>query len=333
MNGLLGQGSDYERLLAQARCGRMPHGVLICGGRGVGKTTAALELAAVLLQDEARVRTHAHPDLHVLQVPEDKEDIPVELVRELRDDLLRRPLAGGARVVILDPADRLNEQGQNALLKTLEEPGRRCFLLLPTRRPEALLPTVRSRVTVLRLRPLAAGELARALAAEGLGSADERAWAAAVARGSLGVARELLAQDLKPIFDRLEDFVGAPRAGAQLARAMLDGIRGRQASVERARLVLFLLRQIARSCAFPPEPPQGLGKARGEPCGELPSTLAAVGLGAYPAGASELWTDVLDRLFVAEEDLDLRLAPEPVLATALLDLAELLGRYRSPSHP
>ena len=42
---------------------------------------------------------------------------------------------------------------------------------------------------------------------------------------------------------------------------------------------------------------------------------------------------MLDRLFVAEEDLDLRLAPEPVLATTLLDLTELLGRYKSPSHP
>jgi hypothetical protein len=53
--------------------------------------------------------------------------------------------------------------------------------------------------------------------------------------------------------------------------------------------------------------------------------LAAGDLGAYPSGASVVWTRVLERLLVAEEDLDLRLAPEPVLATALLDLAELLG--------
>ena len=330
---LLGQGADYARLLAQARQGRLPHGVLICGGRGVGKTTAAMELASVLLDDDPRVMTHAHPDLHLVLVPEDKEDIPVDQVRQLRAGLIRRPMAGGARVVLLDPADRLNEQGQNALLKTLEEPGRRSFLLLATRRPEALLPTVRSRVTVLRLRPVPDEQVSEVLASEADSSRVD--WAVAVAHGSVGVARELLAeaQDLEPIFRQLQDFVASPGGGGvPLARTVLQGIAGRQASVRRARLVLLLLRHITRSCAFSPSLPQGLGKAPGEACGELHSTLAAGDLGAYPAAASVVWTRVLDRLLVAEEDLDLRLAPEPVLATALLDLAELLGSPH-PSHP
>jgi DNA polymerase-3 subunit delta' len=322
---LLGQGREYQRLLALARQGRLPHGVLICGGRGWGKRAAALELASVLLGDDPRVATHTHPDLHLVGVPEDKEDIPVDLVRQLREELQLRPRAGGARVAILDPADRLNEQGQNALLKTLEEPGRHSFLLLPTRRPEALLPTVRSRVTVLRLRPLAAAQVAETLAGEA--EAQLVAWAAAVAGGSVGVARELLAQaqELHPVHRQLEDFVAHPAEGVPGARTLLQGTTGRAASVGRARLVLLLLRHITRSCAFPGETPQGLGRSPGEPCGELHSMLAAGDLGAYPSGASVVWTRVLERLLVAEEDLDLRLAPEPVLATALLDLAELLG--------
>jgi DNA polymerase III, delta subunit len=320
---LLGQDAEYVRLLELAQTGRLPHGVLICGGRGLGKTAAALELASVLLQDEARVMTHAHPDLHVLSVPEDKEDIPVELVRELREELLLRPVAGGARVAILDPADRLNEQGQNALLKTLEEPGSHSFLLLPTQRPEALLPTVRSRVTTLRLRPLSQEQLLEVLAGEG----SAVAWAAAVARGSVGLARELLAGagDLQPIYHQLVEFVSLPTAGVALARRVLEGTVGRPAALRRAQLVLLFLRHITRSCGFSPDLPQELGKAPGEACGELHSTLAARSLGAYPPGASEVWTKTLDRLLVAEEDLDLRLAPEPVLATMLLDLADLLG--------
>ena len=248
-----------------------------------------------------------------------------------------RPMVGGARVAILDPADRLNEQGQNALLKTLEEPGHHSFLLLPTRRPEALLPTVRSRVTVLRLRPVTDEQVSAALVGEA--AAPEVAWAAAVARGCVGVARELLAeaQDLEPVFRQLQDFVASPGTGVGLARAVLQGsgaqgTGGRQASVQRARLVLLFLRHITRSCAFSPSLPQGLGRARGEACGELHSTLAPRDLGTYPAAASVVWTHVLDRLLVAEEDLDLRLAPEPVLATTFLDLAELLGSPH-PSHP
>ena len=332
MSRLWGQGSDYDRLLAQARNRRMAHGVLICGGRGLGKTTAAVELATALLDDDPRVMSHAHPDLHLVQVPEDKEDIPTERIRELRGDLMRKPMAGGARVVILDPADRLNEQGQNALLKTLEEPGAACFLLLPTRRPEALLPTVRSRVQLLRLRPLEADRVREALDSAGLGSAEDRAWAAALAGGSLGLAQELLAQELRPLCLQLEAFLAASGA-APPARTLLQGTTGRRASVDRARLVLHLLRQIGRSCGFVAETPQGLGKAGGEPCVELPSTVATGGLGAYPA-RPWVWTRVLDRLFVAEEDLDLRLAPEPVLASTLLDLAELLSMpHQSRSHP
>lgn len=322
---LLGQGADYVRLLGLASQGRLPHGVLICGGGGLGKSAAALELAAVLLKDEERVQTLAHPDLHLVGVPEDKEDIPVDHIRELREELLLRPRAGGARVAILDPADRLNEQGQNALLKTLEEPGAHSFLLLPTRRPEALLPTVRSRVTVLRLRPLPESKVVEVLAPEA--DPEPVAWAAAVAQGSVGVARELLgeAQVLRPIHRRLLEFVARPAAGVPRGRELLEGTTGRVASVRRARLVLLLLRHITRSCALSPHPPQGLGKTPGEPCGELHSALAAGDLGAYRLGASVVWTRVLDRLLRAEEDLDLRLAPEPVLATALLDLAELLA--------
>ncbi len=331
---LLGQGADYCRLLSLAEQGRLPHGVLVCGGRGLGKTTAALELASVLLEHDPRVQTRAHPDLHVVEVPEDREEIPVELVRLLREELLRKPMAGGARVAILEPADRLNEQGQNALLKTLEEPGRRSFLLLATRRPEAMLPTVRSRVTLVRLRPVAPAQMSPLLAEESQGKpAEHVAWAVAVAHGSVGVARELLAhsEELVPIYRQLVGFVARPEGAVALAKSLLHGVTGRAAAVRRAQLVLFLVRQITRSCAFSEGLPQALG-ALGEGCGELHSTLAARGLGPYAPEALLAWTPVLDRLLVAEEDLELKLAPEPVLAAAFLDLADTLGSLPT-SHP
>ena len=126
----MGQGTEFTALLRQARSMRMHHGLLITGPRGIGKTLAAERLAAALLchgaDPEAPCgrcpscrRLDVHGDLHRVQLPDDKDEIPVDLVRELHQSLARLPVEGRARVVTIDPADRLNAQGQNALLKTL----------------------------------------------------------------------------------------------------------------------------------------------------------------------------------------------------------------------
>ncbi len=252
MSQLLGQGGDFKAMLEQARRGTMHHGVVITGPRGTGKTTAAREIASVLLQDLERVATGAHPDLHLLQIPEDKEDIPVDMVRQLRENLLRRPVAGGARVVILDPADRLNEQGQNALLKTLEEPGSRTWLLLPTRRPEALLATVWSRVTELRMRPLPLDLLQAQLRTLAVGDEAGQAWAASLSRGSLGLAQQLLQADLQEVHRQVVEFLAQGQGAAQVASLALAGTQGRPQTLERARLVLCLCREILRNSLLRP---------------------------------------------------------------------------------
>ena len=170
MSEVLGQGQDYARLLRAARARRMHHGMLIVGPTGSGKSVIGSQISRALLcrgddpeQPCGRCSDCAygdsHPDLHQVTVPEDKNgkkfEIPVDSVRELRGRLEHRPVEGGARVVVFDPADRLNVEGQNALLKTLEEPGRQTYILLLTCRPEGLLETVRSRVAELRVLPSA----------------------------------------------------------------------------------------------------------------------------------------------------------------------------------
>ena len=317
MNELLGQGDAFPRTLRQAREKTMHHGLLITGLRGVGKTHAAAAIAKALLcaadpehaPDAACgtcgpcTRFAVHADLHRVEIPADKDEIPVDLVRELRASLGRLPVAGDARAIVVDPADRLNVQGQNALLKTLEEPGRSTFLLLPTRRPEALLETVRSRVAELAILPLDRDTLHRALAERagaGVSPADLH-WAADHSHGSLGLARGLLSEEIRPLFALLEGFVlrrqGTP---VGVARAALHRVSGRVPSLERALWTLWILRTILRN--------------------QLWTSLASQDAGPYVSATSVPWTAKIESLFEAETDLSQRIPPEQVLAQALLSI-------------
>ena len=135
-----------------------------------------------------------HPDTLVLE-PGDNGSIKIEQVREAIERTGYRPFEGRRRVVVIDEADALVPQAQNALLKTLEEPPPSSVFVLVTARPDVLLPTVRSRCPQLRFRQLSPDEIARGLVARGLGQAEAQAVAAG-ADGSLGRALEASAEDL-----------------------------------------------------------------------------------------------------------------------------------------
>ena len=118
-----------------------------------------------------RIAGQAHSDLLVLQrVVNEKTG---KLFTEIRVDDVRRSVSffgstageGGWRVAIVDPVEELNRNGENALLKVLEEPPPRALLLLVSHAPGRVLPTIRSRCRTLLLRPLAADDVARAAAA------------------------------------------------------------------------------------------------------------------------------------------------------------------------
>ena len=127
--------------------------------------------------------------------PGDSGAIKVDQVRELIDRAAYRPFEGRRRVVIIDEADALVPAAQNALLKTLEEPPSLSVFMLITARPDALLPTVRSRCPRLRFRPLGPDDVAAALVQRGRTHAEARL-VAATADGSVGGALEASAGDL-----------------------------------------------------------------------------------------------------------------------------------------
>ena len=156
--------------------GGAPQALLLAGPAHVGKTTLALDLAAGLLcaapdpgdrpcrgcRPCRLVESGGHQDLHRLapqgrgqQVIIGKPDDPEPgSVRNLIRELARLPVEGRRRIAIVEQAHRLNEDAQNALLKTLEEPPAGAMVILCADESDRLLPTVRSRVATLRLGPV-----------------------------------------------------------------------------------------------------------------------------------------------------------------------------------
>jgi DNA polymerase-3 subunit delta' len=154
---------DALRTLLE-RSDRLPHALLLLGLPGIGKSRFALALGAALLCEAPRpdrracgrcdacgwVAADTHPDLRRLSLEVDDDgkqarEIKVEQARALTQFLMVGGHRGGRRVVLIDPADAMNTVTDNALLKTLEEPGDGVVFVLVTSRPDAIPPTVRSR--------------------------------------------------------------------------------------------------------------------------------------------------------------------------------------------
>ena len=215
MTALLGHDDAWRGWHGAMGSARMHHAWMLVGPRGIGKGAFARQAAAQLVAEPGTKQPplEMHPDILIPEHPPENKDevkkredgqeyrrkrsIPIDEIRTVQHRLTTRPTLGSRRVVILDPADGLEKNAANALLKSLEEPPVGTFFLLVTHRPGRLLPTIRSRCRTLRFAPLADVDVDCVLR-ETAPQADPAARAAAVAaaKGSPGAALEFVDQDL-----------------------------------------------------------------------------------------------------------------------------------------
>lgn len=185
---------EMSRLMAQHQAGRLPHAVLLCGGAGIGKERLARAFLEALLCEApqgglacgqcraCRLTTAGtHPDYFCLEPEQQGKVLKVDQVRQLVEFAGRTAQFGGYRVALVMPAEAMNRNAQNALLKTLEEPGQDTLLLLLSHQPGLLLPTVRSRCQQRHL-PMPAGDEALPWLRQQLGD-EENAQALLTAAG------------------------------------------------------------------------------------------------------------------------------------------------------
>ena len=258
---LTGHDDVWREWRAAMASDRMHHGWILAGKRGIGKGGFARAAARALVAEAGIPQPENHPDIILLDhLPNNddeekkradgkpyqlKRNITIDQIRRMQQRLTTRPTLGSRRVIIIDPADDLEKNAVNALLKSLEEPPVGSFFLLISHRPGRLLATIRSRCRMMRFAPLAGGDVDAVLLREAPeANAASRAAAIAAAEGSPGAALGFVAQELAPLHDLMLRIIREGDDNFVHRGALAEEIGGKpdreriQASFDLARAVL-----------------------------------------------------------------------------------------------
>lgn len=251
--------ADAEAFLARSyQSGKGHHAVLIEGPEGIGKATLAFRFANHILRhpdpldapDAIEDPDPEHPIsrqiasgashnlLHLSRPVDDKtgrvkQAITVDEVRKAGHFFAQTSGTGNWRIVIIDPADDLNRNAANAILKILEEPPKRAMFLVLSHAPGKLLPTIRSRCLPLRLHELAPHAMDQALGQLGLAIPPEKREAVlALAKGSVARALKLVNYGGADILEAFEQML-ASRGPAQrkMMFKIADALSGKDSDV------------------------------------------------------------------------------------------------------
>lgn len=321
---LVGHEDAALTLVEAAGAGRLHHAWLLAGPRGVGKATLAYRFARWLLAGRPssraplevpaedpvfrRIAAGGHADLRVLAPNAGERGVKlmirVDEVRQVPRFLGLTAAEGGWRIVVIEQAEAMNAEAQNALLKTLEEPPARALLLLTTAAPDRLLPTIRSRCRRIDLFPLPQPEM-EAVLGRWLPELEpeQRRVLARISGGAPGRALQLAEGDGLALHAQVEAFLGSlPRPDPRGLHQLADSLAAKR---DGSAFVTFM--ELLRS---------GLGEAiraagRGQPA---PDFLASRPLADW----ASLW-DTLGRL--ADETETLNLDRKQAVLSGLSQLA------------
>lgn len=200
---LVGNSRLKGALLKTLAAGRLPHAVLIEGEEGLGKTTLAEFLCKAVFCEEDNppcgkcagcrlFMTGNHPDLTVVEPEKDRKTISVSSIRNIVAAAAVSPQRAKRHIFLIDCAEAMTPEAQNALLKILEEPPASVMFILTSESRAQLLTTVVSRCAVLTLSPVDGKTAEEYISGRVKKDAEDIKKAVASARGNIGVALALL---------------------------------------------------------------------------------------------------------------------------------------------
>lgn len=258
---LIGHETVAQRLLADWNNNRLPHAYLFAGRRGIGKATLALKLAQFILsQSEKKVEagglfgdalpaaapaslqiggsavtlrmnagTHTG-FLHIRPIYDEKKDrykdeINVDQIRGITSLLALTAGEGEYKIVIIEPAELMNPNAANALLKWIEEPPANTLFILVSHNPSRLLPTIRSRCRMVNFPPLSQAQCSAILAGLGIDLAGrDMALLTQFAGGSAGILAELAESRADEVFHELLSVLSTSGANSLAAYKFAESI-------------------------------------------------------------------------------------------------------------
>ena len=205
-----GQRFAKKYLSNSIKSNMISHAYMFEGPSGVGKNTMARELAAILLEMENLFNS---PDY--IEIKPDGNSIKIAQIRKLQSDILVKPYKS-YKIYVIDEAQKMTVEAQNALLKTLEEPPKYAIIILITNNKESLLDTIKSRCEIIKFTPIPLVEVADYLTQTGVDK-NRASLLANFSRGSMQKAIELSeSEDFHIMRDEVQKYVETFLTGSML---------------------------------------------------------------------------------------------------------------------
>lgn len=229
---LLGNEETKARVGRAIESGRLPHAFLIGGPSGSGKTTLATEMAAAIncleknndlmplpcgkCNNCRRIYEGSFPDLKILSKKKDRATLGVEAVKDFREDMFLSSTEAESKIYVIDDAECMTPEAQNALLKVLEEPPRSVIIMLLATECDRILTTIKSRAQYIAMSRFGEEELSsllisRSNEARTMNLTDKERFRGIVmsADGRIGVAEKLLGKrSAEENFEERSEIIG-----------------------------------------------------------------------------------------------------------------------------
>ena len=204
MRNFVGHSSLIENFKNRCSNGNLSHAQLISGEDGIGKSILAEILGKLILNGDLN-----REYVDIINYRPSKASFGVDDVREIIDEVNKKPFEGDKKVIIIHQGNKLTIPAQNALLKTIEEPPTEVYIIILCESLELILDTIKSRCEIYKLTPLTKEELYKYIAIKGYDySEEEKASAIAFSEGIPGrIDRYFSDTELQELRDKIVDLL------------------------------------------------------------------------------------------------------------------------------